>query len=318
VAVLVRGQSKSLTFILATAALGFGIGLIPFVLIYFPVLSLVPGRGYRELLFFSPLPSHIINVGGTNLIWGWLLELMGRDPGVERGLAVTPGMTAIFLTVAYLLLRRSSPERVANSWRSTFVLTSLAVWAGSRLLTLKIGAFSFYWFIYHMIPGASAIRATGRIQLLVNLWIVAGLAVLLQSWINQAPAHWRRNFKAAVGGLLLLCLVEQLNVMSGGGLPRSRELAMLASIPAPPAECHAFLLRVDHPVNAVDEVDAMWISHQAKLPTINGSSSWTPPGWHLYDHSLDYYDAARQWIALKGVQQVCLYDRAERSWSAFI
>jgi hypothetical protein len=70
--------------------------------------------------------------------------------------------------------------------------------------------------------------------------------------------------------------------------------------------------------NFLDENDALWISLRTRLPTLNGNSGWVPQGWRLEDHTIDYFDAAREWIAITGLNQtVCLYDRTNRSWSTF-
>jgi hypothetical protein len=90
-------------------------------------------------------------------------------------------------------------------------------------------------------------------------------------------------------------------------------------VPNPPPDCQAFLLRVaNQPANYLDENDAMWIALKTGLPTLNGSSGWSPPGWRLEDPKIDYVAAARQWIVQKNLeQQVCVYDRSARSWAVF-
>ncbi len=100
---------------------------------------------------------------------------------------------------------------------------------------------------------------------------------------------------------------------------RSQEFAWLQTVPDPPSGCQAFLLRVpNQPANYLDQNDAMWISLKTGLPTLNGSSGWSPPGWRLEDPTIDYAEAARQWIVPNDVkQQVCVYDRSAKSWSDF-
>ena len=68
----------------------------------------------------------------------------------------------------------------------------------------------------------------------------------------------------------------------------------------------------------LDENDEMWISLRTGLPTLNGNSGWVPYGWRLEDHTIDYFDAARESIAATGLAQtVCLYNRSSRIWSRF-
>jgi hypothetical protein len=118
-----------------------------------------------------------------------------------------------------------------------------------------------------------------RFQLVANIWIALGLAVSLDYWIRNASIaqSWRRKMLA--GGVLLFCLFEQINVMNNSSLPRSRELSFLAAVPKPPMECHAFFVDAPRPADYLDQTDAMWISLQAELPTLNGIAGWFPPGW---------------------------------------
>lgn len=115
--------------------------------------------------------------------------------------------------------------------------------------------------------------------------------------------------------ILVACLIEQLNLYRGG-FDRAAELARLAAVPAPPTACQIVLT-----VNAGQrplEIEAIWNALRVGLPTLNGYSGWSPPGWRLGDASLDYFAAAREWIARSAITKtVCLYDQATRSWSPF-
>lgn len=313
-----RTYYRPLALLTATAIFGFAVGLIPFAFIYAPVLAAFPGRTFAEYLFYSPFPSDMINVTQWNMVWGHLVESVFGDRGSERTLAVTPGMTAIFLIIAYRLVKQpKGGDR--RPWQLTFIITCAAVWALSWLLTVRIGSFSLFWLPYHIVPGAAAIRAGGRIQLLVNLWVVAGLAVALQYWIETGPASRKLRRLLLSSVVLVFCLVEQINLLPITELSRSREFAWLSTVPQPPTQCRAFLVDVTSgQAIYLDENDAMWISLRTGLPTLNGNSGWVPYGWRLEDHTVNYLDAARQWIAATGLAQtICLYNRSSRIWSRF-
>ncbi|PWT84838.1 MAG: hypothetical protein C5B58_04080 [Acidobacteria bacterium] len=313
-----RTYHRPLALLTATAAAGFALGLIPFVLIYAPVVTAFPGRTFAEYLFYTPLPSDMIDVTQWNIVWGHIVERVFGDRGSERTLAVTPGMTAIFLIIGYRLVKRPKGDD-CGSWQLTFILTCTAVWALSWLLTVRIGSFSLFWLPYHIVPGAAAIRAGGRIQLLVNLWVVAGLAVALQYWIERGPTSQKLRRLLISSVVLIFCLIEQINLLPVTELSRSREFAWLSTVPQPPALCRAFLVDVpSRRASYLDENDAMWISLRTRLPTLNGNSGWVPHGWRLEDHTIDYLDAARAWIAATGLAQtVCLYNRSSRTWTMF-
>lgn len=316
--VMAREYRKPATKIVIAATLGFVVGLIPLALIYAPVWAILSGRTFREYIFFAPFLKDVIDVGGWNMVWGWLVERLLGGGGPERTLAVTPGMTAIFLILAYRL-RKDANDPSNRPWQPVFFVACAIVWSFSWLVTARIGTFSLFWLPYHFVPGAAAIRAGGRIQLLVNLWVVAGLAVMLQYWIDTAPRARLRPRILLSSAILIFCLIEQINLQPVNRLSRSSEFAWLSVVPKPPPECRAFLVDIPvQPANYLDENDAMWISWQTGLPTLNGSSGWDPPGWHLDDPKADYFNAARQWIAETGLkQQICVYDRSARSWSKF-
>ena len=62
----------------------------------------------------------------------------------------------------------------------------------------------------------------------------------------------------------------------------------------------------------------MWIALHVGLPTLNGLSGWSPPGWELSRRGVDYDALVRQWIARSGLSaQVCSYDAAKRQWALF-
>jgi hypothetical protein len=294
--------------LVGAAVVGFGVGLVPLVLIYAPALSAFSGRSFSEYLYFAPYPKDVIDVGTGNMVWGWLVGSLLGDAGVERTLAVAPGMTAIFLLMAYRLRKNATgPDR--GVWQPIFFIDCAAVWLLSWLLTAKIGTVSLYWLPYHLVPGATAIRVGERIQLLANFWVVAGLAVLLQYWIDAARVTDRRRRIWLAGAILIFCLIEQMNTLPVRTLSRSRELAWLAAVPPPPAECGAFLVNARTQTrNLLDDDDALWLSWRTGLPTLNGVSGWTPSGWRLDDKNVNYFDAALRWIALTGMnEEVCTF-----------
>lgn len=227
-------------------------------------------------------------------------------------------MTLILLAYTRIAGRARSTERASQEWVLHFAKTAVAVLVVSWLLTLRIGSFSLYWLLYHLVPGAAAIRVGGQIQLLVNLWVVAAVAMLIDRRIAAAPLGSRKLEQIGAAAVLLFCVAEQVNLFQVG-LPRSQTLTALAAVPSPPVECGSFLVAVPGGrATTEDHADAMWISLKTGLPTLDGTSPWSPPGWRLSDPSIDYLAAARSWIRTSNPPgQTCLYDRRSRQWSLF-
>jgi hypothetical protein len=136
--------------------------------------------------------------------------------------------------------------------------------------------------------------------------------------MGAAPPRIRVRRSLLSTAIVVFCLIEQINLRPSNLLSRSRELAWLSEVPAPPSQCQAFLLKIANQPDVGDEIDAMWISLLTDLPTLNGYSGWSPPGWHLDDPTIDYYRAVREWISQTRLSgQVCTYDRSARTWAKF-
>jgi hypothetical protein len=312
---LAREHHRSLLVLGATAALSFAVAFVPFLLIYLPVRSIAPLRDYREYIGFAPGPFDIVNVSSWNLVWGWLVKALPLKRGSEHILAITPGMTALFLIFAYKAYRASLTVR---QWQVVFVAAAVGVWGVCWLATVKIGTVSGFWLVRYLVPGALGIRAGMRIQLIANMWVVLALVVALEHWLNGVSAVKLARRKVIAGAVLAFCLVEQINLLNNSRISRRQEFAALASVPPPPAECRAFVVdaRNGKP-HYLDQTDALWISQQTGLPTLHGLAGWFPPGWRLLSPG-DYPAAIRNWIAHSGLrEQVCLYERSARRWSHF-
>jgi len=210
VILFVREYAKPLGALGATTFIVFCFAIIPFAIIYVPILSIVGSRTYRDYITYAPMLQDVLNVSSWNLVWGWLVDRLPVDRGAEIPLMVTPGMTAIFLALAYRL--RAKAEGTV-SWPLVFSTICTAVVALSFLLTFKIGTVSPFWLVHYVVPGAGGIRAGGRIQLLVNIWTVLGLVVVLDGWLAAGESADRKRKRLVASALLLFCLTEQINTL---------------------------------------------------------------------------------------------------------
>lgn len=312
----VTAHRAAILRLVVAATIGFLIGIIPFATVYGPVLALFPRRAFADYISHAPFLYDAINVSRWNAMWGWLAEAAvgrARAASAEQALAITPGMTLIVLALVQAARRRGAWQK--DTALRVGVSAAIAVFVIGWLLTAKIGTFSLFWIPFNLIPGGGAIRAGNRIQLLSNIWLVGALAVMVDRWVRSAPpsADHRRRFAAAA--VLLFCLIEQINLL-GGALPRRSFLVWLTEVAPPPAQCRAFLIAVGTE-RSEPQSEAMWISLQVGLPTLNGDSGWRPPGWRLLDPRIDYLDAARAWITQNHLTGVCLYEPEPNRWSPF-
>jgi hypothetical protein len=180
---------------------------------------------------------------------------------------------------------------------------------------VKVGEFSLFWFAWHLIPGASALRAGGRAQIVINGFVVAVVAIVLTRWM-QTIRSWR--LRVVVWALLLVCVLEQINVVSNHNLSRAEEMAALKIVPPPLAACKSFYVS-PHTLErgpTIQQTNAMLIAQVVNLPTLNGYSGWSPRGWRLYETKLPSYRGnAWLWAASHGIDDgLCEYDVARRYW----
>jgi hypothetical protein len=289
--------------VMASAFIGFAIGLIPFAIIYGPLIHSGAGRAYFDALLSAPFPQDIVNVSPWNFVWG---SLLARIPekylgGWESISSVTPAVALATLLAAWSVWRGRWIEWKREPCSAAFVIAAAFLFLISWLLFSRIGKYSAYWLVWHLMPGATGIRATWRIGLIINVTMIAALALVLDRILNVIHRHSLLPLSRAallVSLFLAYCLVEQINTLPVAQISRSQQLRELAAIPPPPHDCKAFFVE---PVEGLDfnlvQISAILISQHLDLPTLNGSSGYFPPGW-FYRVPPDYHEQVRKWMVL--------------------
>jgi hypothetical protein len=140
------------------------------------------------------------------------------------------------------------------------------------ILALAYNAQSL-WLDYSLaLPGGAAIRAVGRIVLILMVPAAAGLALLVE-WLVRG----RRP--ALAWAVALICLAEQtITTPSFDAAANRATIADIAGRVRPgvatfyykPAGSESFMLY---------GLDAMWASLDVGVPTINGYTGYYPPSW---------------------------------------
>lgn len=268
------------------AALGvvFALALVPFFMTYVPVYRTQTGRLWVEVVTLLPTIADFVNVGTTNVVWGGLGEAIarsGREIGNELVLGFPPGLIVVFLFVLALYTARMA--RACRTKDADFTTVDTAITCFALLVPLcwlamlRVGDSSLWAVIYSLVPGASAVRAVFRLQMILHLVMLALIGLALErAW--RTPGR-----RPLVWAVLALLVVEQLNF--GRVVYDARADAVrAAAIGAPPAACRFFAIapggtppQRDHPT--VLQIDAMEVARRFRIPTINGYSSLIPPHW---------------------------------------
>jgi hypothetical protein len=143
----------------------FFVCTIPFLLIYIPKLNQTGGHSYKEdALYYSLGFKDLINIGQGSLIWGSAFEFLNAEfPGHFRLGEFAVGFTPdILFSIATLLtLYIFNKNFKLNALQFALICAGII----GLLLPISIHGWSLWWFIYHLVPGATGVRVIGR------LWI---------------------------------------------------------------------------------------------------------------------------------------------------
>jgi hypothetical protein len=289
---------------------------------YVPVLDQLGGRNYGRVLSSAPSVDYLWNVTPGNIFWRHLLRVHMAPPrsaAVGFSYAVTPVLlgSVIVGTVAIVWALARRRIRLDPMLRLTLALgcTSIVL----ALLPIETSVGSLWSIVWHL-PGATAIRAVDRVEVANDL--VTSLALV--GLITEGGRHWERLRQSTILrtlGVAVLCLiiVEQAHTSVSTDLNRGPQDAMLASVPTPPVGCTSFFV-VDSVRNSMKyyeyQTEAMLIAQRLGVPTINGYSGDTPPGWKLlYPTSPNYTAEVRAWADTHHLAGgICRLDLGTMTW----
>ncbi|NVO16306.1 MAG: hypothetical protein HXX10_19940 [Rhodoplanes sp.] len=301
-------------------AVGLGIGLVPFLAAYLPMLRAGKAYGFDAVVLYAPRFADIVNTGHGNVAWGMLLTAAGiaavaGRPLVEVELGYTPLVFAtVCVAVAVCTVRWF---RGRGGRRDDVALALGLALVGYWLMQLDYFGFRPWSLVWTLVPGSIGVRTTFRSQLVVNLAACLLVAFAIDRLARPAL---RRAGPAGIIVLAVLLVGEQVNRSAPSRFWRSEQTAWLATVPPPPAGCRAFYLS-PQPQGGPDwwrlQSDAMILSAAWRLPTLNGNASQWPDGWQLDDPADPRYpDRVRAWIARHHITgPLCGLALDSKTWS---
>jgi hypothetical protein len=320
---------------IAVTAAAFLLALVPFALTYVPVL--IRDQYFARPYALQGLPevADLINVSRANLVWGSVLgglfsRLEERPENHELIYGIPPLLLVMFLgTGVWILGQMLGPAKVFDklkTWRHRDLLPAsawlavIAIW----LVILRFGAHSLWSVIRSLLPGAGAMVAMYRFQLVLVI-VVVGVGLWgLDQWLTRAASfrsdalNWFRISWLTVGGLLVL---EQVNMAHVSGLSKREEIAWQLGITQPPALCREFFVERQRAVPwYAANMRAAYIANAVNVRTINGYSGNFPQEWRLFDYYLSgNLKPVSDWLSRHGVVNgVCVSDLSGRQWRAYL
>jgi hypothetical protein len=339
---LLRALGKGLRsswLLVVTMAAAFAIGLVPFLITYLPAMKTVHHLSYRTIMIYAPHPRDVINVGTNNILWTSAVHhvVSSRDLSYSvLNYAITPVLMLLAVGGAMLALWMRRGE-ANHGWPTTTRWAAVLAAAAVVLTVLPLQTrFGSLWAVMWHIPGATVIRRTNRLGVVTGL--VASLAAVcaasaIYSLRGRQPYRFLR--RGAIVVLLVLAVAEQINTTPMGprttgasGLDRAAQLRFLRSATAPPPACRSFYVldrthtylapaaATGYETAVTDQIDAMLISQKYGIPTLNGYTSYQPPGWSLLDpFAPQYLAAVRSWASEHNLEGgLCQLDLRTMRW----
>ncbi|MBP5464857.1 MAG: hypothetical protein J6Y13_06780 [Treponema sp.] len=311
-----------------TAALGFDLFkcvflgivlLVPFILIYLPVMRNSGGYNWGEAFSLSPEFADILNVGDSNLLLGRLIRRLHMDGRGE----LEEGMSVV-LFVAYLLalrffLKKGHEERGRGPAFFSVLAVSCVVGLVLPMRMSGMGLSFWRYLVWKLIPGGKSIRAVARFLFFLSfpISVVASVYGGQKLKLSGRP-RLAAALSTALLPLLLLTQIRRGGVYSSWNAGTQR--AFVASVQEAPSSCTAFY--VTNSSNRMrsaelDQLDAFEIASLIDIPTLNGYSGGMPEGWGKLwvIAGEDYLPAAAYISLMQGLDNVWGLDLATGSWS---
>ena len=306
---------------LLLSVLAFSIAIVPFMRTYLPALQRTGGRNFDEVAIYMASPMDLYNVGSLNVVWSRLLNpyfqllsirLSHSEMAVGWPPATAGAFVLLILIMGWRIRQRSRQVTPGLIFATAAGLTCACLW----LMTLLYKDFTPWWYVFKFIPGAAAIRVPARFNLVLNTLGITVLVVGLSHVVDRKPTSTR---KAVIWCVLLFLLLEQINIQRLHLISRKDEASMFSHVSSPPQQCKSFYVTNEVQPNRhffATHIDAMLISQQLHLPTLNGYSGWFPVGWKLMLFDKDYVENARRWAANKGISSgLCSLDLSSGVWT---
>jgi len=279
-------------------ALGAGAGALVFLWIYLPAFREHPRFPEQDLLDQIRVRA-----------WpGWIRAAQDLN---------AYDTTRSFKLVAIAAIAACVPWFRIDRKVRWYVLWAVVASALVFLMPVRINGFSIWLSFFRYAPGFGVIRDPTRIIYLYELAFILAAALFLTQ-VRQRPAY-----RAGICLLFAFFLVTDHRVDTLG---YARPLAVFhrwveAPIDIDPS-CRSFYIKRASPdymsrstnMGALYAGDSMFVSLKYGLPTLNGYSAWTPPGWELMNPpESTYAERVREWIQKNNLRDVCELDIEART-----
>ncbi|UKY37919.1 hypothetical protein [Pantoea dispersa] len=298
--------------------------LVPFLKVYLPKASETGGQTLSAVESYAPDIYNVIDPGQYNYMFGKLsdfffknVETLSRSGELNIGLAPV-SIVILFIVTIFLLIRKN--KSIVECLISAVCLATLV----TALFAIKFGDIFLWKYIWQYFPGAKGMRVTARYFL------------FLIFPVTLASTYFLDRLARKKGGLLfyVLCfvlLLEQINFAPNATFNRAFSKSFVSSVHVPPQGCNAFYVvgqrKGEFPTVTENiilsfyphNVDAMLISEVYNIRTINGFSTFNPPGWDFaLNPKSTYLARVQNYISKNNISKgMCEFDLENMKWTEF-
>lgn len=291
------------------------ISLVPFIYAFLPKSRESGVRVYGDVLAWTVPLEGVLQVGHENFLFGKLYNsvLSYISPSyIPHGEYYNTGFPILFF-----LLFLGGCMHALKRGRTTgadvifpaLVITTLFTW----VLALNIFGYSAWYYVFHIFPGAKALRVVSAYQIFLALPVV----IIGIKWLSMSRFGLKTIFI-----LCLFLIGEEINKPSIN-LDRQTEMNRISLPYPPPKECRVFYVsgwNGQEQLGLTGElyahnVSAMPISQLAKIPTINGFASFNPPDWNFSHPGKSDYDGRIFYYSKKhNIHDLCKLNLNTKMW----
>lgn len=296
--------------------------MIPFLILYLPTFGSIGGRTWEEISMYSPSIRGLIGLSTDNPL--------GLDPTqyhLKTGIPIQVLLLLVLGFIIWVCLKPTdTPPQQKDIPLSSFG-TPLAV---SLFLTCIVSlflvikwdnGFSLWYYVYKVVPGASALRALDR----WNAFIVLPISILTAWFLERIRLHHH-----IIGSLVLIAVtlvVYTANYSTVGICSTwnaSDENNFISSVAVPPKDCQIMYITDKLQKYTIQDfsdeelqMDAWTIAYTYSLKTVNGYSGQIPDGWDLRIRYKDIDERVMQWMQLNHMDTSHLYayDIGTNTWT---
>ncbi len=250
---------------------------IAWLKIYYAGFDQISNKGYGEFVFYAPRWGDLFN--SVNQSWGIqrvFNELTHQriSGSFERALGFTPILLVLtLLMICFLAYPSKFVEHSVKKWALTLFCTGLIP---SLILVTDDEGHSLWRFIWVLIEPIRSIRVPFRVSIFTT-WIILFAIFYVLS-------------KSKAKGVLIVFVFALIFIDTWRPIPanwsRTQELSKVGQeikVTLENQKCDYFFVNPSSTNREpwITQVEAMMISNQTGIPTINGYSGNWPEGWPI-------------------------------------